>query len=142
LFTYSYGNEVYNYLRSQLESGKDFGNQTKAMLLRWTADGQNATQPRSVYGDPMANSRFSDRWIEDGSFLRLKSVSLSYAIPIDNEFIKGLEFSLSANNLFLFTNYLGLDPESSVSDKVLFQGIDNGLIPQTQSYFLGLRVNL
>ena len=142
LFTYSYGNEVYNYLRSQLESGKDFGNQTKAMLLRWTADGQNATQPRSVYGDPMANSRFSDRWIEDGSFLRLKSVSLSYAIPIDNEFIKGLEFSLSANNLFLFTNYLGLDPESSVSDKVLFQGIDNGLIPQTQCYFLGLRVNL
>ncbi|MDD2559999.1 MAG: SusC/RagA family TonB-linked outer membrane protein, partial [Bacteroidales bacterium] len=142
LFTYSYGNEVYNYLRSQLESGKDFSNQTKAMLLRWTADGQDATQPRSVYGDPMGNARFSDRWIEDGSFLRLKSVSLSYAIPINNEFIKGLEFSVSANNLFLFTNYLGLDPESSVSDKVLLQGIDNGLIPQTQSYYLGLKVNL
>ncbi len=142
LFTYSYGNEVYNYLRSQLESGKDFSNQTKAMLMRWKADDLSATQPRSVYGDPMGNARFSDRWIEDGSFLRLKSVSLAYAIPIENEFIKGLEFSLSANNLFLFTNYLGLDPESSVSDKVLFQGIDNGLIPQTQSYFLGVRVNL
>lgn len=142
LFTYSYGNDVYNYLRSQLESGKDFSNQTKAMLLRWTAEGQNATLPRSVYDDPMGNARFSDRWIEDGSFLRLKSVSLSYTIPIENVFIKGLEFSLSANNLFLFTNYLGLDPESSVSDKVLFQGIDNGLIPQTRSYFLGVKVNL
>lgn len=142
LFTYSYGNDVYNYLRSQLESGSDFSNQTKAMLQRWTANGQNTTQPRSVYGDPMGNARFSDRWIEDGSFLRLKSVSLSYAIPIENVFIKGLEFSISANNLFLFTNYLGLNPESSVSDKVLYQGIDNGLIPQTPSYFLGLRVNL
>jgi hypothetical protein len=142
LFSYSYGNDVYNYLRSQLESGSDMSNQSTTMLSRWRTDGQLTNQPKATYGDPLGNSRFSDRWIEDGSYLRLKTVSLSYRIPINNTFINGMDIWVAANNLWTLTNYLGVDPEFSAGNSVLSQGIDTGLIPQTQSFFVGVKINL
>jgi len=142
LFSYSYGNDVYNYLRSQLESGMDMSNQSTSMLARWRSSGQLTNQPKAVYGDPMGNSRFSDRWIEDGSYLRLKTVSLSYRIPINNTFINGMDIWVAANNLWTLTNYLGVDPECSAGNSVLSQGIDAGLVPQTQSFFVGVKINL
>lgn len=142
LFSYSYGNDVYNYLRSQLESGVDMSNQSTIMLSRWRTDGQITKQPKAVFGDPMGNGRFSDRWIEDGSYLRLKTVSISYRIPINNTFINGMDIWVAANNLWKLTNYLGVDPECSTGNSVLSQGIDAGLIPQTQSFFVGLKINL
>lgn len=142
LFNYSYGNEVYNYLRSKLEAGSDLSNQTTAMLSRWTYEGQITNQPKAVFGDPMGNARFSDRWIEDGSYLRLKTLSLSYSIPINTTFISGLDLWVAANNLYTYTKYLGADPEFSAKNSVLFQGIDAGLIPQTKSFFVGVKVNL
>ena len=142
LFTYSYGNDVYNLLRSKLESGSSFMNQTTAMLNRWTYEGQQTNQPKVVYGDPMGNSRFSDRWIEDGSYLRLKSLSINYKIPVRSTVIEGLNIWISANNLWTLTNYLGRDPEVSAQNAVLFQGIDTGLIPVCKSYFVGVKLNL
>ena len=142
LFSYSYGNDVYNYLRSQLESGADMSNQSTAMLSRWRKDGQLTSQPKATYGDPLGNSRFSDRWIEDGSYLRLKTVSVSYRVPINNAFINGMDIWVAANNLFTLTNYLGVDPECSTGNSVLTQGIDAGLVPQTQSFFVGVKINL
>jgi len=142
VFTYSYGNDVYNYYRSQLESGSDFSNQTTAMLNRWTADGQVTSQPRAVYGDPMGNARFSDRWIEDGSYLKLKSITLSYDLPVKSKYFEGLNIWVAANNLYTLTNYLGFDPEFSSGNSVYYQGVDAGLLPQTKSYFVGLKLNL
>ena len=142
LFTYSYGNQVYNYQRSQLESGSDLNNQSTVMLSRWTAEGQTTNQPKTVYGDPMGNARFSDRWIEDGSYLRLKSLSLSYAVPLKSSFIDGFSVWVSANNLLTFTKYLGPDPEFSVRNSVLYQGVDAGLVPLSKSYYIGLKFNL
>lgn len=142
LFTYSYGNDVYNYLRSQLESGSSFYNQTTSVINRWRADGQETSIPRAVYGDPAGNNIFSDRWIEDGSYLRLKTVSLSYDIPLKLTYIRGLSIWASVNNLWTWTNYLGSDPEFSMSNSVLFQGIDSGLTPQGRSYHLGVKINL
>ncbi len=143
LFTYSYGNDVYNALRASLESGSLFYNQTNAMLNRWFYEGQETTQPKSVYMDPMGNSRFSDRWIEDGSYLRFKTLSLGYNIPFKGgSVIKGLNVWISAHNLFTLTNYLGLDPEVSVKRDVLFQGIDAGMLPLTRNYFIGIKMNL
>ncbi len=142
VFTYSYGNSVYNYFRSQLESGSNFYNQTTAMLNRWTADGQVTNVPKAVIGDPMRNSRFSDRWIEDGSYLRLKTVTLSYKVPIKSNFIDGFNVWISANNLLTFTKYLGLDPEFSTNNSVYYQGVDAGLIPLTKSYYLGIKFDL
>ena len=142
VFTYSYGNDVYNYFRSQLESGKEFYNQSNAMVTRWTAEGQTTNQPKSIYGDPMGNARFSSRWIEDGSYLRMKNITLSYDLPIKSNYIEGLNLWVSANNLFTLTKYLGLDPESSANNSVYYQGVDAGLLPQTRSYYVGVKFNL
>jgi len=142
LFTYSYGNDIYNALRANLESGSLPVNQTTAMLNRWYYEGQETIQPKATYLDPMVNSRFSDRWIEDGSYLRFKSLSLGYNIPLKISAIENLNIWVSANNLFTFTNYLGRDPEVSVKNDVLFQGIDAGMIPLTRGYFIGIKMNL
>lgn len=144
--TFSVGGDVYNYQRMLLESGSRFMNQTVAICNRWTAEGQVTDIPKSVYQDPHGNSRFSDRWIEDGSYLRLQNVTLGYKIPITNQhinqYLQGLTVWGSVNNLFTITNYLGSDPEFSCSNNVLTRGIDRGLVPQTTNFSLGLKINL
>jgi len=142
LFTYSLGNDIYNYQRSQLEAGAGFSNQTSAMMRRWTGEGQVTDIPQATYGDLIGNSRFSDRWIEDGSYIRLKTVSLSYDLPVKSNFIEGISIWISANNLLTMTHYLGQDPEVSAGNSVYFQGVDNGLIPLTKCYYLGIKLNL
>ena len=141
-FNYSLGNDVYNYMRSQLEGGNRFFNQTTAMLSRWQTEGQVTEMPKATFQDPMGNSRFSDRWIEDGSYLRLKTVTLSYTLPMRSTFLQGLQFWIQANNLLTFTKYLGSDPEFTMTSNVLGQGIDLGQLPQCRSFVAGVKVNL
>ncbi len=142
-FTFSKGNDIYNYTRAQLESMSGYQNQTQAVLNRWRTEGQVTDMPKVSYGDPMGNARFSDRWIEDGSYLRLRTLSLSYDIPVGNsEYFKYASVYATANNLLTFTNYLGYDPEFSASRSVFAQGIDTGLIPQFTSVLLGVRIGL
>ena len=142
LFTYSYGNDVYDALRASLESGSSIYNQSKAMRNRWTADGQITSMPRATYGDPMGNSSFSDRWIDDGSYLKFKSLSLSYELPLNLTFLQGITVWGSVNNLYTFTKYLGVDPECAYGNNVLYQGVDAGLTPQTRSFNFGVKINL
>lgn len=139
---YSLGNDIYNYQRSLLESGSMFINQTTAMTRRWTTENQVTDMPKATYGDPMGNSRFSDRWIEDGSYLKVKNITLSYKLPIQNEYIQGLTLWVAGNNLLTFTKYLGSDPEVSCSNSVLLQGIDAGYLSSGRSFHLGVKINL
>ena len=139
---YSLGNDVYNYQRSLLEGGSRFYNQTTALLTRWTTEKQVTDIPRISYGDPMGNSRFSDRWIEDGSYLRLSNVTLSYTIPIMSTYLQGITLWGAAYNLFTVTRYLGSDPDCGVSGNVLLQGIDRGLLASGRSIALGVKINL
>lgn len=141
-FNYSLGNDIYNYQRSVLEGGSNFINQTKAMNRHWTTEGQVTDIPQIVYQDPMGNSRFSDRWIEDGSYLKLKNVTLSYKVPVRNEYIQGITVWAAANNLFTLTEYLGTDPEVSCRNSVLYQGIDAGFLSSGRSFHLGVKINL
>lgn len=141
-FAYQLGGDIYNYQRMLLESGSRFMNQTVAMTNHWTAEGQQTSVPRAVFGDPNGNARFSDRWIEDGSYLKLKNVTLSYNIPIASTYLQGLTIWGAANNLFTITDYLGSDPEFSTSNNILMRGIDRGLAPQTANFSLGLKINL
>ncbi len=141
-FKYSLGNDLYNYQRSVLEAGNNFYNQTTAMLRRWSFEGQDTDMPKAKYMDVMQNSRFSDRWIEDGSYLKLANVTLSYDIPISNIFIQGLTVWGSANNLVTFTKYLGGDPEFAASNSVIGMGIDRGLVGAGRNFSLGVKVNL
>ena len=139
---YSLGNDVYNYQRSVLEGGSRFYNQTTALLARWTGEGQQTEIPRISYGDPMGNARFSDRWIEDGSYLRLSNVSLSYTIPIQSTYLQGITLWGGAYNLFTLTHYLGSDPDCAISGSALLQGIDSGLQAIAPSFAFGVKINL
>ena len=141
-FNYSLGNDVFNYQRSLLEAGNNFYNQTTAMLNRWRVENQVTDIPRAVYGDPAGNARFSDRWIEDGSYLRLKTLRLTYKVPLALSWLQGLSVWAEANNLFTLTHYLGSDPEFSASNSVLYQGIDPGNVALSRSFTFGLRINL
>jgi hypothetical protein len=141
-FNYSLGNDVYNYQRSILESESNFFNQTTAVTNRWRYEGQITDVPRLSYKDVLGNSRFSDRWIEDGSYLRLKTVKLTYNVPVNLSWLQGLSIWAEANNLFTITHYLGSDPEFSISNGALYQGIDAGNVALSRSFTLGLKINL
>ena len=139
---YSLGNDVYNYLRSQLEAGSRFMNQTTTLTRRWQTEGQLTDVPRATFQDPMGNARFSDRWIEDGSYLRLKTVTLSYTLPLHTTFLQGFQFWVQANNLLTFSRYLGSDPEFAMTGSVIGQGIDLGRLGQSRSLVVGVKINL
>lgn len=143
-WNYSLGNDVYNYQRSILNSGSTFYNQQVAEVAHWRYEGQQTDYPRLAYGDPMGNNRFSDRWIEDGSYLRLKTLNLSYKVPVPGSWtwLQGLTIWAQANNLLTFTKYLGSDPEFSIGNGVLYQGIDCGNIAQGRSFQCGVKINL
>ena len=141
-FTYSLGNDIYNYERSILESGKYFYNQTTAMNNRWTTEGQVTDMPRISYSDDHGNARFSDRWIEDGSYLRLSNVTLSYTLPVSSTYLQGVTVWGAANNIFTLTHYLGSNPDCALSGNVLYQGIDRGLLGTGRSFAMGVKINL
>ena len=144
-FKYSLGNDIYNYQRSKIEGLNTTYNQTTAVLRRWTHEGQVTDMPRACYRDTEEwrnNERMSDRWIEDGSYLKLKNVRLTYKVPYANDWLFGLKVWAEANNIFTLTKYLGTDPEMSSHNGVLYQGIDTGLIPRGRSFNLGVTINL
>ncbi|MBA0883582.1 SusC/RagA family TonB-linked outer membrane protein [Flavobacterium undicola] len=143
LFNFSVGNDIYNGLRYNLEKMSGYENQSAAVANRWRAEGQQTDIPKASWGDPMGNAEFSSRWIEDGSYLRLKTLVLGYDFKVnDKNYIKYIKLYASANNLFTFTKYLGYDPEFSATSSIFGQGTDIGLAPQFKSYQLGLRLGL
>ncbi len=144
-FKYSLGNDIYNYQRSMLEGMNTTYNQTSAVARRWSYEGQETDMPKAVYTDSedwRNNERMSDRWIEDGSYLKLKNVRLTYNLPYNNSWLQGLKIWAEGNDLLTLTNYLGTDPEMSSRNSVLYQGIDTGLIPHGRSFNIGLSINL
>ena len=145
---FSYGNDVFNGSRLFLESLQGGDNQVEAVTRRWRQPGDVTDIPRATT-DPVAaaqNKRVSSRFLEDGSYLRFKNVTLGYTLDqknMGNRFFDSLRIYLSAQNLFTFTNYSGLDPE------VNYRGDDNSVIgtdfftyPQAQTFTLGLNLKI
>jgi len=144
-FKYSLGNDVFNYQRSQLEAANNNWNQTTAVVNRWRYEGQVTDVPRAMDTSSeqwVNNERFSDRWIEDGSYLKLKKVRLTYKIPVHLSWLLGLSVWGECNNVFTVTKYTGTDPEFSAGNGVLYQGIDAGYLPQSRNFNLGVTINL
>lgn len=142
VFTFSHGNDIYNYTRANLESMSNFNNQTLAVRNRWRQEGQVTDIPRAAWGDPSGNARFSDRWIEKGDYLRLQQLSLCYELTLKRGAMKYVRISATANNVFTLTNYLGFDPEFSHGNSVFTRGIDEGLFPLYRTVQLGIRMGL
>jgi TonB-linked SusC/RagA family outer membrane protein len=141
--SFSQGNQLYNGVRASLESQSNANNQLQSVVNRWRTPGQITNMPKAAWGDPMGNSSFSDRWIEDGSFFRLKTLSFSYELPVKGKkAIKSVTIYATGNNLITFTKYLGYDPEFYPAETALAKGIDLGLEPQFKSVILGIKMGL
>ena len=115
-FSYSKDNIAYNAVRQQLEAVSTTNNQSIAAVNRWTVEGQKTDMPKATWKDPVGNSYFSSRWMEDASYLRMKNVTLSYTFSktLWNFFRSGTIY-VTGENLLTFTDYLGMDPEFSYS---------------------------
>ena len=112
-------------------------NQISKVLDRWRGEGTSNSMPRAVYSDPNMNVRHSDRFIEDGSYLRLKNLTLGYTLPTDlsrKAYLSNARLYLSAQNLFTLTRYSGFDPEVGAG------GVDLGTYPVTRTVSLGLNI--
>jgi hypothetical protein len=124
------------------ESMSTLANQSTSVLNRWQYEGQQTDVPRALWNDPMGNSAFSTRWIEDGSYLRIKNITLSYTIPDEFLSLRNAQFYASVNNLFTISKYLGYDPEFGYSHSQMNQGIDYGLAPQPTQFIFGVKLGL
>jgi TonB-linked SusC/RagA family outer membrane protein len=143
---WSYGNDVFNGSRLYLESLQRGDNQTTAVLRRWKKPGDITDIPRAT-SDPTAaanNVRVSSRFIEDGSYLRVKNVTLGYTLRSkfsDKVMLSSLRIYASAQNLFTFTNYGGLDPEVNYSgNDISVVGTDFFTFPQARAITFGLNL--
>ncbi len=141
-FNYSVGNDLYNQMRKQSESMSDYANQSTSILDRWTPSNTGASIPGISYGDPRGNSVFSDRWIEEGSYVRLGQLTLNYRIPQKEGLFNGITVYVTATNLLTFTTYSGYDPEFIYMNSPFYQGVDYGMMPQSKSFIVGLKLDL
>lgn len=140
--SYSLGNEVYNGTRKMLESMDGYENQSLATSRRWQVDGHVTDMPRAVYGDPTGNSTFSSRWIEDGSYLRLSSLTLAMDVSKYVKVVNKAQVYFTGNNLLTISNYKGFDPEFAGNYGMLYQGVDYGKFPQVSSFVFGIKLGL
>lgn len=151
IFVYwSYGNQVYNQTRAILERMSTYNNGNTNTLRRWTPTNTNTDVPKAVFNDPvqpnsLTNGEMSQRWVEDGSFIRLKNITLGYNLPaawMKKVGISSARVYISGQNLALITHYSGYDPESqnqSVKNSQL--GIDYATQPQPRTLMAGINVN-
>ncbi|MCA6468573.1 MAG: TonB-dependent receptor [Chitinophagaceae bacterium] len=140
-FTYaSVGNDVY----SAWERNGNFTNKYRGVLARWTGEGStnDPRNPRYSFTDANSNIRVSSRYVEDGSFIRLKNLQLGYTFPSADRkrLFSSMRAYVQARNLFTLTNYSGLDPE--IAGGILDTGVDRGAYPQARTISIGLDIKL
>lgn len=136
------GNKIYNGNRFELE-GMDGGRNFLATTEDfWTPDNTDTDMPRAVLGDPNGNNRESDRFLEDGAYLRLKTLQLGYSLPkslLNKVNIEKVRFYATGQNLLTFTNYSGVDPEVGRSS-ALNTGVDVAIYPIARSLIFGVQL--
>lgn len=140
------GNKIYNANKVTGQGMLRLFNAETDVLRAWTPSNTNTDVPRAVNGDPNQNSRTSDRFIEDGSYMRIKNFVLGYSVPsslLDSfakSSIKTARLYFSAQNLLTFTKYTGYDPEvGSRNNNNLTNGIDYGQFPQARTLMVGVQ---
>ncbi len=152
-FNFRYGNDVINMAKASMESMNSFRNQSSSVLRRWRheytneqiANGEvpSGLLPRAYYGtNATYNSLASSRYVEDGSFLRFKTATLSYTFPKDllkGTFISDAKIYVQMQNIYCWTNYTGMDPEISISSPQ-YPGYDTSNTPRPHEYTVGINV--
>lgn len=142
-----YGNEIMNMNTFRLESIRGYTNQTTDVLNRWTPQNKNTNIPRAdrsrSSAGQLAMRAISTRLIEDGSYLRVKNVTLGYTLPaqvVESVGIRSLRIYFTATNLFTLTNYSGYDPEVSTYNNLGSIGADYGTYPTSKTYLFGINL--
>jgi len=143
-FQGSFGNDIYNATRIDLEGMFDSKNQSTAVLDRWTPTNIYTDIPKALGNNNVANVYNSSRFVEDGSYFRLKSATLSYKLIENSKKVKGiskLSVYITGQNLLTFTKYSGFDPEvSAYGNNATEMGIDYGTYPQSINLIGGINV--
>ncbi len=140
-FTYaSVGNDIYR----AYERNANYSNKYRAVLARWTGAGttNDARNPRYSFTDANSNIRVSDRYVEDGSFVKIKNIQLGYTFPASatKKILSKLRIYAQVKNAYTFTKYSGFDPE--IAGGILDTGIDRGAYPQARTYAVGIDIKL
>jgi TonB-linked SusC/RagA family outer membrane protein len=141
------GNKIFNATRVITEGMVRFFNAGTQVLNAWTPTNTNTNIPRAISSDPNQNARPSTRFLENGSYLRLKNLMLGYTVPIPSlesltkGVVKNIRIYVSAQNILTFTNYSGYDPEvgNRTPNSSLTNGIDFAVYPQPKAYQVGLQ---
>lgn len=136
------GNDIFNAMRLYTYNVNDITNKDKALLNYWTPENPNTDIPRLVASDKNDNDRLSDRYVENGSYLRLRNAQIGYTLP--SAFVKKIKMQnvrvyLSGQNLFTITGYSGMDPEVGQSSS-LSRGVDYGIYPQSRVFTGGINI--
>ena len=143
-----YGNEIYNTGKQNLQAMRFFENQSADIVNRWRNPGDITEIPRATLVDENGNADINSRWVEDGSFLRIRDISLSYNFDknvLDALSISGLRLYGNIKNWFTFTDYTGYSPEvnralAGVDKTATTQGVDYGTFPQSKTFSVGLNI--
>lgn len=141
-FNFRYGNKIVNYARMEAENMYYLNNQSTSVNWRWRKDGDETDMPRALYYEGY-NWLGSDRYVEDGSFVRLKYLTLTYAVPtakLKKLKLQQLSFYLTMNNLYTWTRYTGVDPEVGYGD--LGVSLDKSSTPRSKDATLGVTIKL
>jgi len=151
-FQYSYGNDIVRLNRRDIINFHNASNRSAEVLNAWTPDNSDSDLPRNVWGDPNQNRRNSSFYVEDGSFLRLKQLRVSYSLPsslLSKTPLRTVRVFAQGTNLFTITNYSGVDPEISTfnddaggNDTNTAFGVDNNTYPGGQTYTMGINIGL
>ena len=146
------GNKIYNYPRYRLESGNFNGNMSTVLANSWRPDNQNTDIPRFSKTDGADNKwAYSDRWLENGSYMRLKTLDVGYTLPKNltkKVKLENVRIYTSMENLFTLTKYSGYTPDlgestvAGVDYNVFSRGIDQGRYPLPRTISFGIQVNL
>jgi TonB-linked SusC/RagA family outer membrane protein len=150
LFNWSFGNDIYNMTRAVLTSMTEEYNQTTEVLDRWREQGQMTNVPRALYGTSSvagnAATDASSRYIEDGSFLRMRNATLAYNFGqafLDRVKLSSARIYVAAQNLITITNYSGLDPENqNLGTGVPILGVDYLTQPQPRTFLIGVNIGI
>jgi TonB-linked SusC/RagA family outer membrane protein len=148
LFTFSGGNRVYNQTRQETLMNLQFGNNSTEILKRWTTQGQKTSVPKLYYNEftnILQQGNMDSRFLENGSFLRLQTLSLGYSLPtslLSHVWINSLRVYVQAQNLFVVTKYTGFDPElaNSVTANQT-PGLDYNVNPIPRTFTFGINLN-
>ena len=142
---FAYGNKIYNAKRAALESMSNYDNQSTEVLRHWKNEGDVTDMPRLLNADPVGNTRFSSRWLEDGGYARIKAVTLGYTFPLKGVFkgiFKNARVLVTGQNLYTFSGYKGNSPDVGNFANPVMYGIDYGNVPPLKAVIFGVQLGL